>query len=111
MANVNLDTRKVYGADKGTKTFYHEVGHTIFQDSKYGNIVRVTQDNSFKFLIFSIAFNSLYPSVLFKILIVFFILLNSLSEMYEEWWCWDYAEKIIRGKKKHVKRGEKKELS
>lgn len=106
MANVNLETNKIYGTDKGTKTFYHEIGHTLFQDSKYGNSIRLMQDNSLNLLIFSIAFNSLYSCLLFKILILFFILLNIFSEMYEEWWCWDYANKILKGERDD-KRGKK----
>jgi len=92
MANVDLQTKKIHGAVPGTKKYYHEVGHLNFEDeSPIGNLTRVIQDFSFKALVFLVAFHIMLPCKLFLELIVLDIMINIFSELYEEQWCWRYA--------------------
>jgi hypothetical protein len=98
MANADLTTGKISGAEEGTKTYYHEQGHLVFEEEfKQGNFIRAIQDLSLKSLIFSTAFGVLLPNNFFKILIVLFIISNIVSELIEEEWCWKYANKKLKG--------------
>lgn len=96
MANVNLQTKKIYGTEKGTKTYYHEVAHLKFEDkAPYGNLTRQLQNLSLTSLIFSMAFAFIYPHYLWKVILLILILVSIFSETYEELWCWDYAKKRL----------------
>lgn len=98
MAHVNLKTGKIYGANS-QECYYHELGHLIFEDSKYGSITRATQDLSLKGIIFTTALGVIFPNIIIKILIVLLILINAISEIFEEKWCWAYSKSKLRGKR------------
>jgi len=69
-------------------------------------MIRVIQDLSFKSLVFLVAFQLMRPCGLFMILIIFSILSNIFSELYEEDWCWRYAKiqlKMEKGKRDDTK--------
>ena len=101
MANVDLTTKKITGANPGTKKYYHEVGHLKFEEEcDVGNMLRVIQDISFKFLIFAIGFEVLFSNIIFKNIIIILMLSNIFSEMFEEIWCWKYATRKLNYKKK-----------
>jgi len=110
MANVDLTTKKISGCSPGTKKYYHEEGHLLFEDkASVGNLIRVIQDLSFKSLVFLMAFQLMKPCALFMILIIFSILSNIFSELYEEEWCWRYARiklKMEEGKRDDTKATE-----
>jgi len=92
MANVNLENGLITGAIEGTKRYYHEEGHLKFEEySDHGNRIRVIQDLSLRFLIFTLAFELIFSWIYFKWMIIIFILLNIFSEMYEEIWCWKFS--------------------
>jgi hypothetical protein len=100
MANVNLETGKIYGAKQGSKTFYHEKGHLRFEDEAFkGNLTRQIQDLSLRVLIFTMALHIIYPLSLLKVVLIITLLLSIISEVYEELWCWAYAKKQLNGKK------------
>ena len=107
MANVDLTTKKITGATPGTKKYYHEVGHLEFEGkASAGNMIRVIQDLSFKSLVFLVAFQLMKSCKLFMVLIIFSILSNIFSELYEEEWCWRYARnklKMEKGKRDDTK--------
>ncbi len=101
MANVDLNTHKITGAESGTKKYYHEIGHLKFEEEcNVGNMIRVVQDLSFKFLIFAIGFEVLLSSIIFQNMIVCLMVLNIFSEIFEESWCWKYAVKKINAIKR-----------
>jgi hypothetical protein len=94
MANVDLKTGKIYGCEEGTKTYYHEVGHLEFQENApHGNLTRQLQDLSIKALLFICGLNIINPLNIFRGLSIAFILTSCFSEIYEEAWCWIYANK------------------
>jgi len=102
MANVNLETGKIYGCKEGTKTYYHEVGHLKFEEeAPYGNMTRQLQNVSVRALLSVMALFIIYPLDLFRGMVVLCLLVSSFSEIYEEAWCWLYANKELklRGKK------------
>lgn len=104
MAYVNLQTKKIYGCKEGTKTYYHEQGHLIFEEIKNGAKIRALQDLSIRALLFSVALGVLYSSLIIKVIILSIILLSIYLEMYEELWCWKFAFK----KTKEVKESDSK---
>lgn len=101
MAHVDITTGKIYGAEKGSKTYYHEKGHLIFNKIPFNESIRVAQEVSFKWILFSVALHTLLPLQLFKLLTLFFLLMNIFSEGYEEMWCWRYAIKQKKGNDKN----------
>jgi hypothetical protein len=93
MANVDLKTGVITGAEKGTKTYYHEQGHLVFEkENPNGNNIRIWQELSIKFLIFCMAFYILYPNTILKMFILILIFLSITTELIEEAWCWKYAQ-------------------
>lgn len=109
MASVNLTTGKISGCKKGSETYYHEVGHLKFEEENpVGVKVRSTQGMSLRILLIVIGLYCIYPLWIMKLVILTGILISILSEMYEEWWCWDYAKlqlklKVINEDKKTKK--------
>jgi hypothetical protein len=108
MANVNLKTGKIYGCKEGTKTYYHELGHLEFEEhAPKGNLIRQLQDLSIKALLFILGLNVIYPLKLFKWLTLACILISCFTEIFEEAWCWKYANV----KRKEVsERGEQEQV-
>lgn len=93
MASVNLETGKISGCTKGTKTYFHEVGHLKFEDENpIGIKIRSMQGMSLRILLIVVGLYCVYPLWIMKLVIITGILLSILSEMYEEYWCWDYAQ-------------------
>jgi hypothetical protein len=97
MAHVNLDTNKIVGTKEGTLTYYHEIGHTKFEEkSKYGIKIRVLQDITFKSLVFVSSLFIINPLNFLRVALLIIILLNIFSEVFEESWCWLYAKEVKR---------------
>ena len=100
MANVNLETGKIYGCEKGTKTYYHEVGHLKFEDeASKGNLTRQLQDLSIKSTLFGCALGFIYPHFYLQVFVVITLLTSIFTELYEELWCWNYAEEQLKLKR------------
>lgn len=107
MANVDLITGKINGAKEGTLKYYHEEGHLKFEEQNpKGNKIRVVQEVSKDFLLkiccLSIIAYPLWHTLLYDFIfwgIILLIVINSLSEIYEEKWCWSYAKREINNLK------------
>jgi hypothetical protein len=108
MANVDLETKKIVGAEEGTKTYLHEVGHLVFEDKCiWGNDIRANQILFPRYLLFSLGLYILYPSFYIKLFIIFFMVFSIFFELFEEVWCWNYASKELNKKRGvNVKRGK-----
>lgn len=99
MANVNLQTKKIYGCKRGTKTYYHEQAHLLFEDNApQGNLIRQWQGLSFTTIIYILFFNMLYPSWIWKVSGILLVLISIGTELYEEFWCWKWANLKLRKK-------------
>jgi hypothetical protein len=99
MASVNLETGKISGCTKSSKTYYHEVGHLKFEEEHPRGIqVRIIQNLSLRVLLFSIGLYCIYPLAFMKSVIFASILSSILSEMWEEAWCWNYAKLQLKAK-------------
>jgi hypothetical protein len=112
MANVNLETGKISGCEKWTKTYYHEKAHLIFEDKcDVGNTIRSIQDLSFKYLVGIMAIKILWGASGFLVcMIIILLTTNIVSEIYEEVWCWNYAKNVMREKERD-KRGKEIKVS
>jgi hypothetical protein len=97
MASVNLETGKISGCKKGTKTYFHEVGHLKFEgEHRFGVQLRSAQGMSLRILLFAVGLYCIYPLWIMKLVILAGILTSILSEMWEEMWCWEYAKLQIK---------------
>jgi len=93
MANVNLQTGKIYGCKKKSLKYFHEEGHLLFEDEAYnGNLIRQIQSLSLMFMIYLAGFVALFPNDYFKAVLISLMFTNIFSEMFEERWCWLYAK-------------------
>jgi antibiotic biosynthesis monooxygenase (ABM) superfamily enzyme len=93
MAIVNLETGEIFGCEPGSKTWYHEQGHIVFNKTNWG--IKINYYNSFFQMI---AIFTLSLSVLINWLpLKLFGLMNALGMvccyLFEEVWCWIYALK------------------
>lgn len=112
MANVNLETGKIYGCKEGTKTYYHEEGHLKFEDeAPKGNLTRQLQDLSIKTLLFTCALAIIYPHYFWKAMLIILILISCFTEIYEELWCWKYAEEQLKLKRDDSNKSTTTEIS
>jgi hypothetical protein len=88
MATVDLATGKIFGCSEGSKVWYHEKAHILFNNTNLGSKVSYYQ---FFFMMISVFFLSLYIMVGWKPLAIFSFV-NALgmifSYLYEEIWCW-----------------------
>lgn len=96
MAYANLKTGEIVGAEKGTLTYYHEVGHLNYENNKRGRIIREIQEISNKFLIPFIVCTILFPITSLKSIIFILLIINLFSELIEEIDCWKYAKGEIK---------------
>lgn len=110
MAFVDLNSRKIYGANKGTLKYEHEKGHLEFLKYKYGALIRQIQDLSVKTLIFFTAFTAIHPNIFLKWFLILLIVISIAVEIFEEFWCWEYAISKLEERKEGVKRIKKRQI-
>ena len=98
-AHVDLTTRKIYGCEPGTRKWFHEEGHLIFNDDPDKSFIIMlieASDIMWKFTVMvSIIYNGLFGvAVILWSIPLFWIL-------YEENWCNRYADRKYKevGKK------------
>lgn len=91
MAIVDLNTGQITGCVEGSKTWYHEQGHIVFNKTDWGS--RISYYQTF-FMMVSVFFICL-GVVLQNIYVQVFAMVNALgmvmSYIYEEVWCWVYG--------------------
>lgn len=102
MAFTNIDTGKIYGAKKGTLSWYHEKGHLAFSKQEFGERIRYGEEVSKDFLLVVLCLSYLIPFNFFGYSWNKFIVLYALGKWlyyyyFEEVWCWLYAYKKKRG--------------
>lgn len=99
MAHVNLVTGKIYGCEKGSKTYYHEQAHLYYEETKRGRSIRIQQTFFLDALISSMALTIIYSNIFTRALVLVFLLCKIFSQLIEEYDCWIYAENKLRGKR------------
>lgn len=98
MAHVNLVTGKIYGCEKGSKTYYHEQAHLYYEETKRGRSIRIQQDFYLDALISSMALTVIYSNMFTQALVFVFLVLKIVTQLIEEADCWTYARNKLKGK-------------
>lgn len=98
MPYVDLITETIVGCKKGTKEWYHEEGHIVYNKSELG-----IRNNYLQCLYEYLAIT--FTVIAFIIDLVWFLALASVIMFwyyfnYEERWCWKYAYKKLKQDKK-----------
>lgn len=100
MPVVDLSTGKIYGCEKGTRSYYHEKGHLYFNSKEFG--VKINYYGSFfkMIAVFFVAVGVLTDSILVKS----FGFVNAAGMMVcyiiEEAYCEIYAWRKMKRKRK-----------
>ena len=93
-ANCDLTTGKISGCKSGSKMWWHEKGHFVFnKDPRYSLLIllRGYLGDVWLFLtMISVKYHQLFKFAFFFWLLYFLIFL------YEEWWCNDYSQKKFK---------------
>jgi len=88
MATINLSTGKITGCVEGSKTYYHELGHKVFNETELGSKIDYYQ---YFFMMVAVFFGSL-SLLINSFFLHLFTFLNALgmvvSYIYQEVWCW-----------------------
>jgi hypothetical protein len=98
MPFVDLNSKKIYGCKPGSRSYYHEEGHIIFDDSELGTRIKY-YNYFFNFLVvIFLPFNLFINDIFLK----FFCLINGLGVLatyiIEEIFCDLYAQKKLKAK-------------
>jgi len=99
MANCDIKTGKIYGAEEGSLIWWHEDGHLVYNQSESGNRNIGIQQNIFLFWMLATTISLVLHKFLPLIIhLIPMILLGTYVyfSMYEEAWCWKYAHKKIK---------------
>lgn len=89
---VDLNTGKIH-ATKGTRTYYHEIGHIKFNSTHSGASINY---NTYFYMWISVLFlsvNAILPSYPLKYGAFGFMTMAFLFYIYQETWCWVFAFK------------------
>lgn len=89
MASVNTSTGKIYGAKKGSLTWWHEKGHIEYSNRKPRR--ELTQTNFFFLGVLGLVINLWYHHLVIKLYTTLAIVVFIGMYIYEEVWCWLYA--------------------
>lgn len=96
-ATVDLVTGKIFGCEKGSKTYLHEEGHIHFNNSEWGSKISYYQIFFMMIAVFIFGLSSVVPNFYLKL----FGFLNAFGMLacyaIEEIACWVYAFKHYRG--------------
>ena len=87
--HVDLETGKIYNCEKNSRTYYHEVGHLVFNDV-YSGLLMVQQFIFVFWMLCITAGNKLLSWISFSGYFGIYI--------YEEWWCNRYASRKLKTK-------------
>ena len=84
--HVDLETGKIYGCEKNSRLYFHEVGHLVFNDI-YSGLLMIQQFIFLAWMLCVTAGNYWLGWLSFAGYGGIYI--------YEEWWCNRYASKKI----------------
>ncbi len=100
MAYTNIENGEIVDCKEGTKEYFHEEGHIVYNKSEKG--IKNGYKASFFFYI-AVTFGILaLDAKLTSICAFLFIVIFWYYFIYEEVWCWGYANKKLKGGKTNV---------
>lgn len=89
-AIVDIGTGKIIGAEENTLAWFHEKGHIEYNNSELGIRNGYRRQWVFDFMLLFIIVAEIFWLFVFVALILF--LSYMAFAMYEEVWCWRYAQ-------------------
>lgn len=89
-AIVDTSTGKIIGAEKGTLVWWHEVGHLEYLKTNRGVLNQYAQQQYFRITFLTTVCALFFD--FFKWGAITGLLLFLFYELYEEWWCWEFAK-------------------
>lgn len=96
-AHCDIETGKVYGVTEGTKAWYHEEGHMIFNEMEKGSTLHLYQKYLLHAWMLFFTASILMGKIAYYVgticLFAYFTI-----EMYEELWCEKYAKTKFKEK-------------
>ena len=94
--HLDIKSGKIIGCKPGTWKYYHEEGHKVFSESSKGSTIQLVGEYLIKVWFISVMFAIAYKPLLS--LSVMLWLGFTIIELYEEYWCNNYAsEKVYKG--------------
>jgi len=91
MEYVDLKTNKIYGCEKYSRKWYHEVGHIVFDEIK--GQFKLWQNYLFLIWMIGTTLSTLNPYMIWLTLPLLATYIG--IEVYEEWWCNKFARRKI----------------
>jgi uncharacterized iron-regulated membrane protein len=98
-AFVDTDTGIIYNAKKGTKVWWHEKGHLAFKISHSGATMQMWAEQHWDLLILFLVVALFSSWLIWKILAVYCLLVKTYADIYEERFCWKFADENMGNKK------------
>ena len=93
MAIVDLSTEQIHGCKEGSRVWWHEQGHIVFNKTSLGAKINYYYIFFQMVAVFTIALSILINNFYLHL----FAFINALgmvcSYLYEEVWCWVYSFK------------------
>ena len=93
---VNLNTGKIYNCKKGSKIYWHERGHIVFDRLEATAKLRLMQTYVFWAWMFATTLSAINPYMLIVSIPAFIVYI--WVEGVEEKWCNNYAERMYKKK-------------
>lgn len=93
MPVVDLQSRKIVNARRGTLSYYHEKGHLVFANTDRGILFDYSSDFYLRCAVGLLVINAFFNNIWIKFLNLAFILGMVILYLYEEIYCWNYAFK------------------
>ena len=98
MPFIDLNTKKIYGCKEGSKSYYHEEGHLVFDKSELGTRIKYYHYFFTMLTVVIIPFNFFITSWLLKTFTLICSLSVIVTYLFEEVWCDVYARRMTRHK-------------
>jgi hypothetical protein len=91
MAIVDLATGKIHGCKEGSRVWFHEQGHIVFNNSEWGAKISYYQTFFMMVAVFTGSLSLLIPNLLLRVFTFMNALGMLLSYIFEELWAWGYS--------------------
>ena len=95
-AMCDINTGKIVGCAEGSKDWYHEKGHILFNETENGLKIGYMRE-LFSYLALIMTVGTLFINPL-KYLALVCISISVYAYIYEEVWCEKYAKKMFKEK-------------
>lgn len=93
ISHCDLTTGKIYGCKLGSNRWWHEKGHFKFNELESTSRLKLFQSYIFIVWMFSVTLSFLNEWMLIVSLPMFLFYFG--IDLYEEWWCNEYAEMMF----------------